>query len=318
MTRSPLVLAGVAALMGAAGVALAAAGVHANGGELAQRGALFLLLHACAALAIAAHARIATASAARACDCRLRHGGGRDPVFGRARNACLHWRAHFSLRRSARRHDHDPVLAGAGGGFCDREPAGGLIPACGTSREFVSFARVDGLVARRLAFLSALMDCASERLQEDSMQAKLKRGKAAFHTRSAGSSVAILAGASLIAALALCAPDQALAACGGASHPAGVHAAAERRRRRSRRDQAPQRRQAVAAGRKPRMCRLESTPRRCAACQSPARAGWSRRAPTRRARRVTRGPPPRGPRTPARICTPLGLRIAPDDGRSGH
>lgn len=63
MTRPPLILAGVAALMGAAGVAMAAAGVHANGGELAQRGALFLLLHAAAALAIAAHARIGTASA---------------------------------------------------------------------------------------------------------------------------------------------------------------------------------------------------------------------------------------------------------------
>ena len=63
MTRSPFVLAGVAALMGAAGVALAAAGVHANGGELAQRGALFLLLHAVAALAIAAHARVAATSA---------------------------------------------------------------------------------------------------------------------------------------------------------------------------------------------------------------------------------------------------------------
>jgi uncharacterized membrane protein YgdD (TMEM256/DUF423 family) len=63
MKRSPLVLAGVAALMGAAGVALAAAGVHANGGELAERGALFLLLHAAAALAIAAHARNAPASA---------------------------------------------------------------------------------------------------------------------------------------------------------------------------------------------------------------------------------------------------------------
>jgi uncharacterized membrane protein YgdD (TMEM256/DUF423 family) len=63
MTRSPLILAGVAALMGAAGVALAAAGVHASGGELAQRGALFLLLHAVAALAIAAHARIGTGSA---------------------------------------------------------------------------------------------------------------------------------------------------------------------------------------------------------------------------------------------------------------
>ena len=63
MTRAPLVLAGVAALMGAAGVALAAAGVHENGGELAERAALFLLLHACAALAIAAHARIAGTSA---------------------------------------------------------------------------------------------------------------------------------------------------------------------------------------------------------------------------------------------------------------
>jgi uncharacterized membrane protein YgdD (TMEM256/DUF423 family) len=63
MKRSPLVLAGVAALMGAAGVALAAAGVHASGGELAEWGALFLLLHACAALAIAAHARIAPAAA---------------------------------------------------------------------------------------------------------------------------------------------------------------------------------------------------------------------------------------------------------------
>jgi uncharacterized membrane protein YgdD (TMEM256/DUF423 family) len=60
MTRSPLILAGVAALMGASGVALAAAGVHASGGELAARGALFLLIHAAAALAIAAHARIAT------------------------------------------------------------------------------------------------------------------------------------------------------------------------------------------------------------------------------------------------------------------
>ena len=62
MTRSPLILAGVAALMGAAGVGLAAAGVHASGGELAQRGALFLLIHAAAALAIAAHARVAAAA----------------------------------------------------------------------------------------------------------------------------------------------------------------------------------------------------------------------------------------------------------------
>jgi uncharacterized membrane protein YgdD (TMEM256/DUF423 family) len=49
--------------MGAAGVALAAAGVHASGGELAERGAVFLLLHAAAALAIAAQARVAADSA---------------------------------------------------------------------------------------------------------------------------------------------------------------------------------------------------------------------------------------------------------------
>ena len=64
MKRSPLILAGVAALMGAAGVALAAAGVHAGGGELSERGALFLLLHAAAGLAIAVHARVAAAARA--------------------------------------------------------------------------------------------------------------------------------------------------------------------------------------------------------------------------------------------------------------
>ena len=58
MTRPPLVLAALAALMGAAGVALAAAAVHKDGGEFASRGAIFLLLHAVAALAIAAHARV--------------------------------------------------------------------------------------------------------------------------------------------------------------------------------------------------------------------------------------------------------------------
>ncbi len=63
MNRSPFILAALAALMGAAGGALAAAGVHANGGELALRGAEFLILHACAALAIAAHARISAAPA---------------------------------------------------------------------------------------------------------------------------------------------------------------------------------------------------------------------------------------------------------------
>jgi hypothetical protein len=57
------------------------------------------------------------------------------------------------------------------------------------------------------------------------MQTKPERGKAAFRTRSVGLCVAILTSAPLIAAMALCAPDQALAGCGVASHPAGVRAA---------------------------------------------------------------------------------------------
>jgi uncharacterized membrane protein YgdD (TMEM256/DUF423 family) len=59
MTRPPLILAGLAALMGAAGVALAAASEHAGGGDLGRTAALFLILHAAAALAIAAHVRLA-------------------------------------------------------------------------------------------------------------------------------------------------------------------------------------------------------------------------------------------------------------------
>ncbi len=59
MTRPPLVLAAFAALIGAAGVALAAASEHAGGGDLGRTAALFLILHAAAALAIAAHARLA-------------------------------------------------------------------------------------------------------------------------------------------------------------------------------------------------------------------------------------------------------------------
>lgn len=63
MARSPLVLAALAALMGAAGVALAAASVHMSGGVLAERGAVFLVLHAIAALGVAAHARLAPSRA---------------------------------------------------------------------------------------------------------------------------------------------------------------------------------------------------------------------------------------------------------------
>ncbi len=126
MTRSPFILAGVAALMGAAGVALAAAGVHANGGELAERAALFLLLHAAAALAIAAHARIAGPLARGLVIVGFVMEVGAILFSAELAMHVFTRRAHFSLRRPARRHDHDPLLGGAGGGFRDREPARGL------------------------------------------------------------------------------------------------------------------------------------------------------------------------------------------------
>ena len=126
MTRSPFILAGVAALMGAAGVALAAAGVHANGGELAQRGALFLLLHAVAALAIAAHARMATASAGALLVVGFVMEAGAILFSAELAMHVFTGERIFPFAAADRRHDHDPVLGGAGGGFCDGEPARGL------------------------------------------------------------------------------------------------------------------------------------------------------------------------------------------------
>ena len=61
--RAPLVLAACAALMGAAGVALAALAAHRSGGELARTAALFLILHAGALVGVAAHARAAPSRA---------------------------------------------------------------------------------------------------------------------------------------------------------------------------------------------------------------------------------------------------------------
>jgi hypothetical protein len=58
------------------------------------------------------------------------------------------------------------------------------------------------------------------------MQANLERGKAASGVRSAGRFVAISASGPLIVTLALLAPDRAHAAECGATHPAGIHAAA--------------------------------------------------------------------------------------------
>lgn len=64
MTNRPaLILAVLASIMGAAGVALAALATHENGGELAHTAALFLILHAAATVAVATHARFARSGA---------------------------------------------------------------------------------------------------------------------------------------------------------------------------------------------------------------------------------------------------------------
>jgi uncharacterized membrane protein YgdD (TMEM256/DUF423 family) len=65
MHRAALSLAVVAALMGAAGVALAALSTHAAGGELGRTASEFLILHAAALLGVSAHARTAERRTAR-------------------------------------------------------------------------------------------------------------------------------------------------------------------------------------------------------------------------------------------------------------
>jgi uncharacterized membrane protein YgdD (TMEM256/DUF423 family) len=57
MKRPPEILAVVAALMGAGGVALAAASTHSGGGDLGRTASEFLVLHAAALLGVAAYAR---------------------------------------------------------------------------------------------------------------------------------------------------------------------------------------------------------------------------------------------------------------------
>ena len=57
MKRYPDFLAVLAALMGAGGVALAAASTHAGGGDLGHTASEFLILHAAALLGVAASVR---------------------------------------------------------------------------------------------------------------------------------------------------------------------------------------------------------------------------------------------------------------------
>jgi uncharacterized membrane protein YgdD (TMEM256/DUF423 family) len=66
MLHHALVLAMVAALLGGAGVALAALSTHAAGGEFGRTASLFLILHASALIGVTAHARMADRGAARA------------------------------------------------------------------------------------------------------------------------------------------------------------------------------------------------------------------------------------------------------------
>ena len=66
MPRYALVLATVAALLGVAGVALAALTTHADGGELGRTAAQFLILHAGVLVGVTAHARVTDRRTARA------------------------------------------------------------------------------------------------------------------------------------------------------------------------------------------------------------------------------------------------------------
>jgi uncharacterized membrane protein YgdD (TMEM256/DUF423 family) len=66
MPRQAMSLAVLAALMGAAGVALAALSTHADGGDLGRIASEYLILNAAALVGVAAHIRIADWRTARA------------------------------------------------------------------------------------------------------------------------------------------------------------------------------------------------------------------------------------------------------------
>jgi uncharacterized membrane protein YgdD (TMEM256/DUF423 family) len=57
LSRLSDALAALASLMGAGGVALAALGAHADGGDLVKTASMFLVLHAAALVGVSAHAR---------------------------------------------------------------------------------------------------------------------------------------------------------------------------------------------------------------------------------------------------------------------
>jgi uncharacterized membrane protein YgdD (TMEM256/DUF423 family) len=65
MTRPSDILAALAALMGAGGVALAAASTHAGGGDFGRTASEFLILHAAALMGVSAAARASSPRRAR-------------------------------------------------------------------------------------------------------------------------------------------------------------------------------------------------------------------------------------------------------------
>ena len=115
MNRSPFILAGVAALMGAAGVALAAA---ASMRAAASSPAAARSSSSCTPPRRSRSPRTpacATAPGRALVIVGFVMEAGAALFVGRTRDARVHRRAHFSLRRSDRRLDDDPLLAGAGG-----------------------------------------------------------------------------------------------------------------------------------------------------------------------------------------------------------
>ena len=125
MPRQAMSLAVFAALMGAAGVVLAALSTHADGGELGRTGAEFLILHAAAIVGIAAHIRVADWRTARAL---LVAGGalalGTLLFSGDLTARAFGWRAPFSDGGPRRREPDDLVLDRSGDRVCGRGDAG--------------------------------------------------------------------------------------------------------------------------------------------------------------------------------------------------
>ncbi len=94
MRRPADLLATLAAIMGAGGVALAAASTHAGGGEFGRTASQFLILHAAVLLGVSAGARAGAPRRAR----RLLGGGAALAVGTLLFSGDLAWRAFSGVR----------------------------------------------------------------------------------------------------------------------------------------------------------------------------------------------------------------------------